>query len=248
MNGVWSLFGALAGLIAGSFLSTLAIRWGRGERIAQGRSRCDDCGRAVPPHLLIPLLTYVATRGRCTACSAAIDWRHPAMEAVCALIGLLAWGLRPGLDGMAAALFGWLLAALALIDLDHFWLPDRLTLPLAALGLVCGLAGMPPPPADRAVGAIAGLLLLGSVAAIYRRVRGREGLGQGDAKLLGAIGAWLGWPALPWVLLGASALGLAWCAIRLARGRTVALTDRLPFGTLLAISAWSIWLLSVLAM
>jgi len=246
MNGIWSVYGTALGAVAGSFLSTLAIRWGRSEQIARGRSRCDGCGVTIPPHWLIPLVSYVAAVGRCRICTGRIDWRHPVIEGVCAVIGLLAFGLQPGLEGIAGALFGWLLVTLAALDFDHFWLPDALTLPLGILGLGFGLAGVAPEPADHAIGAIAGFLLFALVAWTYRRIRGREGLGQGDAKLLGAIGAWLGWRALPWVVLGASLLGLAWCASRLAGGRSVALADRLPLGTLLAISGWALWLLAAL--
>ena len=234
--------GAIAGLIAGAFLSTLTIRWGRGASVARGRSRCDGCGQPVASILLTPLLGYAMTRGRCRACAAPIDWRHPVLELVCAVIGFLAWVLHPGIDGIAGALFGWLLVTLALLDLDHFWLPDALTLPLAILGLGFGLAGVPPAPFDHAIGALAGFASFAAIAWTYRRLRGREGLGQGDAKLLGAIGAWLGWATLPWVVIGACALGLLWCLVSLARGRSLDLTDRLPLGTLLALAAWPIWL------
>jgi leader peptidase (prepilin peptidase)/N-methyltransferase len=247
MSWVEATGGAIAGLIAGAFLSTLAIRWGRGDSVARGRSHCDGCGRTVPMLLLAPLIGYFATRGRCRSCGAAIDWRHPAIELACAAIGFLACGLYPGLDGVAGALFGWLLVTLALLDLDHFWLPDALTLPLAIFGLAFGLAGLAPAPADHAIGAVVGFLLLAVIGWAYRRLRGREGLGQGDAKLLGAIGAWLGWRALPWVLLAACAIGLGWCLVRMVRGRSVTLTDRLPLGALLACAAWLLWLLAPIA-
>ena len=247
MSWVDAIGGAIAGLIAGAFLSTLAIRWGLGESVARGRSRCDGCGHPVPALLLVPLIGYAVTRGRCRSCGAAIDWRHPALELACAAIGFLACGLYPGIDGMAGAVFGWLLVTLALLDLDHFWLPDALTLPLAILGLGFGLAGVAPAPGDHAIGAVVGFLLLAAIAWAYRRLRGREGLGQGDAKLLGAIGAWLGWRALPVVVLAACAIGFLWCAVRMVSGRSVALTDRLPLGALLACAAWAIWLLGPIA-
>lgn len=239
---LWACIGALAGLIAGSFLATLALRWGRGERVGTGRSRCDHCGTPVGTVALVPVASFVALGGRCGACGGAIDRRHVAMELGCAMVGALALGLRPGLDGAAGALFGWLIAALALLDLDHHWLPDKLTAPLAVVGIGAGLAGLDPPITDRLIGLAAGFAALTLIAWAYRHGRGREGLGGGDAKLLGAIGAWLGWRALPFVVLGAALLGLAWCLVLLTRGRAVTMTDRLPLGALLALAAWPLWL------
>jgi len=261
MNMPWAIAGIVAGLVAGSFLSTLVVRWPRGETIARGRSRCDGCGKPIGALRLVPLLSYAMVRGRCGACAHRIDPHHPAMEAAAAAIGLLSMGMHPGVYGMVGALCGWILLTLAILDFEHFWLPDLLTLPLALIGLGYGLVAahpglvdraigrlglavgdVNPALADRAIGAVAGFLLLWLIAWAYRRTRGREGLGLGDAKLLGAIGAWLGWRVLPWVLLGASAIGFLLCLTRLAGGRTVALTDRLPLGTLLAIASWAIWL------
>ena len=238
----WIVGGGVAGLIAGSFLATLAIRWGRGESVGAGRSRCDHCGIGIAPSALMPLMSFAVARGRCAACGGAIDRRHPAMEAGCALIGALALGLHPGAVGAAGALFGWLLATLALLDLDHHWLPDALTIPLMLLGLAASAIGVPPALPDRLIGALAGFAALTLLAWGYQRLRGREGLGGGDSKMLGAIGAWLGWRALPLVVFAAAMAGLVWCALRLARGRSVTLSDRLPLGALLALAAWPLWL------
>ncbi|QJU59680.1 prepilin peptidase [Sphingomonas sp. AP4-R1] len=228
-----SVAALLLGMVAGSFLSTLALRWPAGRGIARGRSACDGCGATIPAWRLVPLASYALQRGRCAACGGAIDPRHPAMEALCAAIGFVALWLRPDAVGVAGALFGWGLAVLALLDRDHFWLPDRLTLPLGLIGLAIGPAALP----DRIIGALAGYAALASIAFVYRRARGRVGLGQGDAKLVGAIGAWLGWRALPFVVLGACAIGIVW-AIAARKGAL----DRLPLGTLLAVAAWGGWI------
>ena len=180
-------------------------------------------------------------RGRCGACGTAIDPRHPIVEALAAAIGGIAFALAPGSAGLGGALFGWLLLALALLDLDHFWLPDRLTATLALTGLAFGLAGLPPVLADRLIGGALGFGVLALIGFGYRRLRGRVGLGQGDLKLLGAIGLWLGWRALPLVLLGASLVGLSYAIGRLLAGRPLAATNRLPLGTLLAVAAWGCW-------
>jgi leader peptidase (prepilin peptidase)/N-methyltransferase len=231
------------GLIAGSFLSTLVVRWPQGRSIAAGRSACDRCGATLSPFELVPLASYAIARGRCRHCGGAIDWRHPASEAAAALIGAASLGLHGGADGLAGAIFGWMLLALFLLDLGWLWLPDRLTLPLAALGLAAGVTGLWPSLQDRLIGAAAGFLALGGIATVYRIARGRDGIGQGDFKLFGAIGAWLGWRALPVVLLAASLLGIAVVLARLAARRPVGATDALPLGAFLAVVAWPVWLL-----
>jgi leader peptidase (prepilin peptidase)/N-methyltransferase len=143
----------------------------------------------------------------------------------------------------ATMLLGWMLLLIAALDAEHQWLPDALTLPLVALGLLSGWAGLGPPLLDRAIGAAAGWLVLVLLGLAYRVLRGREGLGGGDPKLLAAIGAWLGALHLPFVLLGAGLLGLAAALAMKVRGREVGRTTRLPLGTFMALAAWPIWLI-----
>lgn len=149
----------------------------------------------------------------------------------------------PGQAGWMGALFGWLLVALAALDLKHFWLPDRLTGAILLVALASGLTGVAPPLLDRAIGTVVGYAVLAAIAFGYRVIRNREGLGGGDPKLLGAIGAMLGWQALPFVVLGASSIGLAFVLLRMAGGQTVSATDRLPFGALMALAAFPVWML-----
>lgn len=247
MTLAWLAAGIVLGAIAGSFLATLAVRWGRGESVMRGRSHCDACGVTVPAWRLIPILSFVAVRGRCGACGVAIDPRHPIMEMLCALIGAVALAIRPDMAGMAGALFGWLLATLALLDFDHFWLPDALVYPLGLIGIACGAAGLDPPLTDRLIGAVGGFLLLALIAWTYLKLRGRVGLGQGDVKFVAAVGAWLGWQALPAVIFAAAMIGLGWCLVAALRGRRFMSSDRLPFGTLLAMAAWACWLFASLS-
>lgn len=234
--------GFVLGAIAGSFLAALVLRWPKGEAVTRGRSRCDSCGFPLGPLDLVPLLGFAIRRGGCRRCGAAIDRTHPALELGCAAVGGLALAVHPDAAGLAGALFGWMLLALAALDLAHLWLPDRLTVPLAAFGLLAALLPGAPSPLDALTGAALGWLLLAAIALAYRRLRGREGLGGGDSKLLAAIGAWLGWQFLPFVLLLASAAGLAAVAAAAAAGRPPAATDRLPFGAFLAVAAWPLWL------
>lgn len=151
--------------------------------------------------------------------------------------------VAPGHPGLMGALFGWLLVTLAALDLKHFWLPDRLVLTLVLAGAFAAATGLPPPLIDRAIGALAGYGGLVLIAMAYRWLRKRDGLGGGDPKLLGAIGAMLGWQVLPLVLLGASSVGLLFVAIRIAAGRKVDLADRLPLGALMALAAFPVWIL-----
>lgn len=209
----------------------------------RGRSRCDACDAPLRPGELIPLVSYIAAGGRCRRCGEAIDPRHIAMELAGAGIGLAAFAAHSAPLADVTALLGWWLLLIAALDLEYQWLPDRLTLPLLPLGLLAAWAGFGPPLADRVIGAAMGFLILWIVAALYRRIRGREGLGGGDPKLLAAIGAWLGWQQVPAVLLGAGLIGIAAVLTKRLRGETVTGTDRLPLGSLMAIAAWPIWLL-----
>lgn len=233
------LLGGLAGLVAGSFLATLILRWPQGRSVMRGRSSCDGCGRVLGPRELVPLMSALASGGKCRTCGTPIDSLHFSVELSCAAIGVLAAALSPGMEGAGWALLGWLLLTLAILDWRHFWLPDALTLPLAFLGLTVGPWLTPAAFADRVIGAAAGYGALLFLSLVYRRLRGRDGLGLGDAKLLAALGAWFGWQALPFILLSAASMGLA---IALATGRATSAKARLPLGTFLAVAAIPGWI------
>lgn len=167
--------------------------------------------------------------------------RHPATEVAAALIAVLMTLFLPLPAALAGMALGWTLLLLTILDLDHYWLPDRLTLPLLAGGLAVAWWGIGPALDVRAIGAVAGWGTLAVVGRFYRWRRGRDGLGGGDPKLFGAIGAWVGWPMLPTILLIASASGLvAVLAARLAGRRVTAMT-RVPFGPMLAFAAIVGW-------
>jgi len=230
------LLGCGLGAIVGSFLGALVMRWPRGESVVRGRSKCDGCGRTLGPLELIPIFGALLARGRCRSCGELIDPVHGLMEIGGALIAGFSLLLLPV---PAAALFmvaGWLLLALAVLDARHMWLPDALTLPLAALGLTLGDWVLPAPFGDRMIGAAIGYGGLFLLAIGYRRLRGREGLGLGDAKLLGAIGAWTGWQILPLVLLVASLAGLLWALALRLTGKAVDGKTPLPFGAFLCLA------------
>lgn len=236
---VMALIGGGAGAILGSFLATLILRWPQGRGVARGRSACDGCGRVLGARDLIPLFSALVQRGRCRTCGAAIDPLHSRVEAGCALIGALAIGGMPDLGGIGWAVLGWMLLTLAVLDWRHFWLPDALTLPLAFLGLTLGMWATDVVLIDRIIGAAVGYGALLAIALGYRALRGRDGLGLGDAKLLGALGAWFGWQALPFILLIAAVAGLL---VMLVTGRVRDRMARVPLGTFLALAAVPGWI------
>ncbi|MBW4330528.1 A24 family peptidase [Stakelama sp. CBK3Z-3] len=233
---------AVLGLIFGSFIATVVVRWPQARSALKGRSECDGCGKPLRAAELIPLLSFALQRGRCRECGRRIDAIHPLCEALGLIIGLSAGVAVPGWPGAAGAVFGWLLLLLGTLDLRAFWLPNVLTGALALAGIGAGLAGLPPAIEDRLIGGAAGFACLWFIALVYRRTRGREGLGGGDAKLLGAIGLWLGWRDLPMLVLVACMIGLIAVVAQMLRGRTVSATTQLPLGTLLALAAYSLWL------
>ncbi|SDA19686.1 A24 family peptidase [Sphingomonas sp. NFR15] len=239
---IWPLLLGLLGAVIGSFVATVVIRWPQGRSVASGRSRCDGCDAVLGARDLVPLLSAALARGRCRRCGTAIDPLHWRVEAVALAIGVAAGLAAPGPAALAGAVFGWLLLALAALDVTEFWLPDVLTLTLAVAGLGAGVIGVMPPLADRLIGGAAGFGALWLIAAAYRAARGREGLGGGDPKMFGAIGLWLGWRMLPVVLFLAALAGLAIVAAGAVRGRAARLDDRLPFGALLAVAAYPAWL------
>lgn len=236
--------GPVLGAIAGSFLATILIRWPQGRSVLAGPSACDSCQAPLAPRDLVPILSYFVAGGRCRRCKAVIDIRHIVVELAAALVGLVAFAAHPLPLAAIGALLGWWLLLVALLDLEQQWLPDLLTLPLIPLGLGAAWAGYGPPLLDCALGVAVGWAALELIRWAYRRFRGREGMGGGDPRLFGAIGAWVGIWQLPFVLLGAGLLGLAAVLLMRLRGQHVGAATRLPLGTLMAVAAWPIWLVA----
>jgi leader peptidase (prepilin peptidase)/N-methyltransferase len=236
------VLGAMLGALVGSFLATVFVRWPAGESALDGRSRCDGCGRTLGPADLVPLLSFAWNRGRCRTCGAPIDRAHFVIELAAAAIGGAAFALAGPVAAIGWSVLGWGLLLLAALDWRHFWLPDALTLGLAATGLALGWTTGAVGLLDRTIGLAAGVAALWAVARTYRALRGRDGLGGGDPKLFGAIGAWLGWQSLPIVLFAASLIGLVLVLAAAASGRRVTGATPLPFGTLLCLAAVPGWL------
>lgn len=202
------------------------------------RSTCPHCGHAITAIENIPLLSWLWLKGRCRACQAPISARYPLVELLTALLSLVvAATFAPGWGLLAALLLTWVLVALTFIDLDKMLLPDQLTLPLLWGGLLFNLAGGFAPLADAVIGAMAGYLVLWSLYWAFKLLTGKEGMGYGDFKLLAALGAWLGWQALPIVLLLSSLVG-AFIGIGLILLRNHHQNKPIPFGPYLAIAGW----------
>lgn len=231
----------LIGLVVGSFLNVVIHRVPRGQSIVRPGSRCPACGRPIRWYDNIPVLSWIVLLGRCRACGARIPVRYPAVElggAIVAVAALLRWG--PTVSGVEAALFGWISLALGLIDLEHKLLPDVMTLPSIAGGLAFSFAGGLATPQDAVLGAVVGAAIPAALIVIYKRLRGVEGMGWGDVKYLGAIGAVTGLMGCLTVLVLAAVAGAAVGILLIVAGRGSRETE-LPFGTFLAAAALA-WL------
>ena len=226
----------------GSFLGVLVRRMSRGQSVAWPGSHCEACRRRLGPLELVPIVSYVALRGRCRGCGTAIDRMHLEIELAATLVPAALLAALPGAPALvgAGSVLGWGLLALAWIDLLTWRLPDGLTLPLVLIGLAWTWWMAPDLLLDRAVACVVAGVGLGVLGALYRRWRGREGLGLGDVKLLAAGGAWDGLAALPWVLLGAALAGIAFALAR--HGRRVASGTAIPFGPPLCLAIWVGWI------
>jgi leader peptidase (prepilin peptidase)/N-methyltransferase len=223
---------AIVGLCVGSFLNVVIHRlpkimerdWQaqcaelRGETIDPAprynvvvpRSQCPSCGHAITASENIPVLSWLLLRGRCSACRAPISARYPVVEVLGAALAVYAihrFGLTA--KGVAACGLLWTLLALTCIDFDTQLLPDGLTLPLLWAGLIVNLWGTFAPLSSAVIGAVAGYLALWTIYWLFKLIRGKEGMGYGDFKLLAALGAWLGWQMLPVIILLSSVVGAA---------------------------------------
>jgi leader peptidase (prepilin peptidase)/N-methyltransferase len=209
------------------------------------RSACPACKAPISALQNIPVVSYLALRGRCASCGVPISMRYPIIEALTGILtAAVAWKFGYGWATGAAILLTWFLIALTFIDVDHQLLPDSLTLPLVWIGLLLSLwgpqAGGPPIPVDMRssiIGAIAGYLSLWSVYHLFRLITGKEGMGYGDFKLFAALGAWLGWQMLlPIILFAATVGAVVGIAILAVRGQSRA--TPIAFGPFLAAAGW----------
>jgi leader peptidase (prepilin peptidase)/N-methyltransferase len=199
------------------------------------RSRCPSCAAPITALQNIPVLSWLVLGGKCANCRAPIPFRYPAVElAAGALAVLMAWRFGYSAAAAGAMLFAWVLLALTFIDLDTQLLPDDLTLPLLWAGLLFNLFGTYADLRSAVLGAVGGYLLLWSVYWGFRLLAKKEGMGYGDFKLLAALGAWLGWQILPFVVLVSAGTGAIVGGVLLWRARR-GMETRIPFGPYLAL-------------
>jgi len=255
---VFPWFALVIGLMVGSFLNVVIHRlpkimerdWQlqcaelRGEELprqetfnlALPRSHCPGCAHPISALQNIPIASYILLRGKCPACGTRISLRYPVVEALSGLTSAYAaLHFGSGIAACAAMLFLWSMIALSFIDFDTQLLPDSITLPLIWAGLLLNLGGTYVDLGSAVIGAAAGYLSLWSVYWGFKFATGKEGMGFGDFKLLAAIGAWLGWQMLPFVVLASSFVGAIFgIALMLIarRGRNVPM----PFGPYLAVA------------
>jgi leader peptidase (prepilin peptidase)/N-methyltransferase len=256
-----ALVAGLLGLLVGSFLNVVILRlprrleweWKRDARellelpeayepappgIVVESSHCPHCGRKLAPWENVPLISFLLLRGKCRSCGTRISWQYPFVEALTGVVfAACIWKFGVGLEGGLALFFSAMLVALAGIDLRTTLLPDALTQPLLWVGLLASLGTVFVDPVQSLLGAAFGYLSLWSVYWLFRLVTGKEGMGEGDFKLLAALGAWCGASALLGILLVSSAVGAvvggAWLLLR-GKDRST----QIPFGPYLAIAGW----------
>jgi leader peptidase (prepilin peptidase)/N-methyltransferase len=231
------VYAALLGLVTGSYLNVVIHRLPRGESTVLPRSHCPWCGGGIRARDNLPVLSYLLLKGRCRRCGAPISWRYPAFEGLTALlfVGVVErFGVT--LQALAVLIFGCLLLVLAAIDLDHFLLPDRLTLP----GILVGLAAQPWLPRtsllDAALGIAVGAGLLILLINFWYWLRHEEGMGMGDVNMLAMVGAFLGWQGVIITFALATVTG-AIAGLVLLASRRLEMRGRLPFGLFLALGA-----------
>ena len=244
------------GLIVGSFLNVVILRlpkmmeqgWQREccevldqpapdqEPISLSHpgSHCPGCGVAIKPWQNIPVISWLVLRGRCAQCGMGISVRYPAVELITGVLsGLVAWHFGFGIEALSALALIWMLVALTGIDIDTQLLPDSITLPLLWLGLAVNLFAVWTPLSSAVIGAMLGYGSLWSVYWLFKLVTGKEGMGYGDFKLLGALGAWFGWQAVPLMILLSSFVGAA-LGIAILLSKRQGRDTPMPFGPYLA--------------
>jgi len=238
MDSVGLIFAILFGLCLGSFLNVCIYRIPLKKSIVYPSSSCPQCGKKIRFYDNIPLVSYIILRGKCRSCGSAISLRYPVVEAVSGLISaalFMRLGVSP--QYFVFLLFAASLVIISFIDLQHRIIPDMISLPGILVGLGVSLLKLTPVSwLDSLIGIIAGGGFLYLVAVFFEMLTRREGMGGGDIKLLAMIGAWMGWKALPFIILISSITGTLIGAASLIAARK-GLRTKIPFGPFLALGA-----------
>lgn len=234
MNAV--VVAVLFGLVVGSFLNVCIYRLPRKQSVVWPASRCTSCGRGLAWFENVPVVSWLVLRGRCRGCGAPISFMYPIIEATTgALFGAVMYWYGPTPLGLVRMLFGSAMIVLFVIDLQHRILPNVITVPGTVLGVILSLF-LPPGIVAAIVGVLVGGGLLYGIGEAYYRLRGVEGMGMGDVKMLAMIGAFLGWQLVLVTIIVASFGGAVFGGLMLATRRGT-MQAALPFGTFLAVGA-----------
>jgi leader peptidase (prepilin peptidase)/N-methyltransferase len=258
---LFTVLAGIIGLLVGSFLNVVIYRlpvmlqrgWrkecieylqmeaedeGEPFNLSLPLSRCPKCQSPIKPYQNIPVISYVFLQGKCAHCKNPISIRYPLIEALTATLSVLvAWHFGYTVQAGFALLLTWCLVALSFIDIDHQLLPDNITLPMLWLGLLLNLFGLYTDVNASVIGAIAGYMVLWLVYQAFKLATGKEGMGYGDFKLLALFGAWLGWAALPMIILLSSLVG-AVIGITMIIFAKHDQNKPIPFGPYLAAAGW----------
>lgn len=237
MSELYPFFIFIYGALLGSFANVIIYRWPKNESIVRPRSRCPHCQKNILFYDNIPLFSWFILRGKCRHCQGKISFRYPLVELTMAIVFLViylfvgeSWNL---LEYLIMA-FG--LVTASFIDIDHFLLPDVITLPGIALGLIGAFLNPNRLFLDSILGVLVGGGFLWAIAVVYQLVRKEEGMGGGDIKLLAWVGAVLGWKAIPFIIISGSLLGSV-LGLLLAGKQNKGMKTVIPFGPYLAFGA-----------
>lgn len=233
-----TIFAFLFGAAMGSFANVLIYRLPEGQSIVHPGSRCPACGTAIRWFDNIPILSYLILRARCRSCGEPISIRYPFVEALSgALFSVLVLRFGVGLYTLITAFFVWSLVVVTFIDIDHWIIPNVISIPGTVAGIAVSFLPGSTRPVDALMGVVFGAGILFLVLYGYEKVMGTEGMGMGDVKLLAMIGAFLGWQALPVTILVSSLAGsLVGIGYALVRGESLRKLP-IPFGPFLALGA-----------
>ncbi len=213
--------------------------------LVRPRSRCPACGHQITAVQNIPIISYLTLGGRCAACGTPIPARYPLVEFVTALLaGFVAWHFGFGVEAIMGVVLTLMLIPITMIDFDKQLIPDSIVLPLLWIGLIMSLfhpldaaSTLFIPAHDAIIGAVAGYLSFWTVYQLFKLLTGKEGMGYGDFKLLAALGAWLGWQALPTIIIMSAFVGaVVGILLIVFRGRDHKVP--MPFGPFLAAAGW----------
>jgi leader peptidase (prepilin peptidase)/N-methyltransferase len=206
--------------------------------VIRGRSHCPKCGHQIKAIENIPVLSYLFLKGRCSACRAGISPRYPFVELLTAILFVVTiWHFGPTVQGASALALTAVLIVLTGIDADTQLLPDNFTLSLLWAGILVNLFNVHTSLPDSVIGAILGYMSLWLIYHLFRLLTGKEGMGYGDFKLMGALGAWLGWQMLPLIVLLSSLVGAVLGLALMAVGK-MHRDKPMPFGPFIAAAGW----------